>query len=173
MKKMTISLGAALAALMSGCSVYVPAPGVAVEAPGVAVAVEPAPVVEVVPTAYVWDGVEYVGEYNGGYYYYGPSGVWIGCDAVVLGRFHGWEGYHPDWRDHAFRNEGSYRLDRAHYGGRGRDYRPGPGGRPSGGPSHGGPRPEVQRGRNAPSPQHGPAQHARPQHRPEEEKKDH
>jgi len=75
------------------------------------------PVVEVVPETYVWDGVEYVGVYNGQYMYFGPAGVWVVCDPFVLERFHGWEGVHPDWRREAIRNDGEHRLDRAHRAG--------------------------------------------------------
>ncbi len=99
---------AAAAALVSGCDVYVRGTG--------SVAIDE-PAVEVVPPVYTWDGVEYVGEYNGGFYYYGPTGIWIRADPVIIERFHGWEGEHRDWRDHAYRNEGGYRLDRAHHEG--------------------------------------------------------
>jgi len=164
MKNKAILWCAAVAAMVSGCEVYVPPPpGVVVAAQGVVVGVDAAPAVEVVPTAYVWDGYEYVGEYNGGYYYFGPTGVWITCDAVVWGRFHSWQGYHPDWRYHMIRNEGVYRMDHAHYVARGG--RPGAapyreGGRPA-------PRPAVVRPHQSP-PQHPPAA----QHRPQEEKKE-
>jgi hypothetical protein len=100
---------AVIAALVSGCQVTV--------GPGPAPVVMEAPAVEVVPDAYVWDGVEYVGYCNGGYMYFGPAGVWVVCDAVVLDRFHGWEGGHPDWRQQAIRNDGEHRLDREHRAG--------------------------------------------------------
>ncbi|MGD0812606.1 MAG: hypothetical protein ABSA83_03300 [Verrucomicrobiota bacterium] len=97
---------AVITVLLSGCQVTV-GPGSA------SVAVE-APVVEVAPPAYVWDGVEYVGVYNGEYMYFGPAGVWVVCDPFILDRFHGWERYHPDWRREAIRNDGEHRLDRVH-----------------------------------------------------------
>jgi hypothetical protein len=49
------------------------------------------------PEYYVWDGFEYVGWFNGAYVYWG-GGVWLPCTPLILGRFHGWERYHPDWR---------------------------------------------------------------------------
>jgi len=52
------------------------------------------------PQDYVWDGYEYVGLY-GDQYVYWNSGAWDVCGAVMLARFHGWEGYHPAWRSHA------------------------------------------------------------------------
>jgi hypothetical protein len=106
MIKPAVCLCAVITALVSGCQVSLgPAPGVVVE-PGVAV--------EVAPPAYVWDGVEFVGEYNGQFMCFGVGGAWVVCDAVVLDRFHGWEVGHPDWRGYAIRNDGAYRLDRAH-----------------------------------------------------------
>ena len=106
MIKPKVCFCAVIAALVSGCQVSVgpaPAPVVVAE-----------PVVEVVPEAYVWDGVEYVGVYNGQYMYFGPAGVWVVCDPIVLDRFHGWERFHADWRQHAIRNDGAHRLDRNH-----------------------------------------------------------
>ena len=91
-------LTALITALVSGCQVSV--------TPGAVVAT--APVVEVAPPTYVWDGVEFVGEYNGQYMYLNGGGVWVVCDPIVLGRFHGWERYHPDWR------RAAVRYDRAH-----------------------------------------------------------
>jgi hypothetical protein len=61
---------------------------------------QPAPVY--VPEYYTWDGYEYVGWCGGQYVYWGPRG-WLVCDTVILGRFHGWERYHPDWRREATR----------------------------------------------------------------------
>jgi hypothetical protein len=69
-----------------------PPPAVVVEAPGVAVGLA--------PESYVWDGYEYVGLCGGQYVYWGPAG-WVVCDGVILGRFHGWERFHPGWRAHA------------------------------------------------------------------------
>ncbi|HUA37720.1 MAG TPA: hypothetical protein VMA35_04885 [Candidatus Sulfopaludibacter sp.] len=96
-----------LAALtwMTGCVVR-PYGGVAVEAPP-----PPAVTVEVVaPDYYVWDGFEYVGVVGGRYYYLGPRNVWIACEPFRLARFQDWERFHPDWRNHAIRNE-RYRND--------------------------------------------------------------
>jgi hypothetical protein len=104
MIKHKVCFCAVITALVSGCQVSVgPAPVVVAE-----------PVVEVVPEAYVWDGFEYVGVYNGQYMYFGPAGVWVVCDPFILDRFHGWEGVHPDWQQHAIRNDQEHRLDRAH-----------------------------------------------------------
>ncbi len=88
-------------ALVAGCEVAV-TPG------GAVVATAPAPAVEVAPPSYVWDGVEYVGEFNGGFVYLNPAGVWVTAPPFVLDRFHGWERGHPDWRRTAVR------YDRAH-----------------------------------------------------------
>lgn len=104
-------------ALMSGCviepngtvrvaPVVVAPPIVAVTAP----AVEVAPAVVEVPDTYVWDGVEFVGLVGDQYFYLGPGEVWVACDPVRLGRFHDWERFHADWRDHAVRND-RYRRD--------------------------------------------------------------
>ncbi|MGP8200167.1 MAG: hypothetical protein ACLQU4_11775 [Limisphaerales bacterium] len=109
MKKLTIPkvcFCAAITALVSGCQITV--------GPGSASVEVAQPVVEVAPPAYVWDGVEYVGVYNGQYMYFGPGGVWVVCDPFILDRFHSWERYHADWRDHAIRNDGEHRLDRVH-----------------------------------------------------------
>ena len=104
------------AAMATGCTVDFGTPGVAVAVPGppvVEVGV-PAPIVEVgVPDAYVWDGFEYVGLVGGTYVYLGPGGTWLVCDDFRLGRFHGWERGHPDWHQHAIRNEGRNRYGRA------------------------------------------------------------
>jgi hypothetical protein len=97
---------AVITALVSGCQISV--------GPGPAPVVVTEPVVEVVPESYVWDGVEYVGVYNGQYMYFGPAGVWVVCDPFILERFHGWERYHSDWREHAIRNDREHRLDREH-----------------------------------------------------------
>jgi len=97
--------------LAAGCTVSWVAPHVDVGPPVVSVGV---PVVSVgVPDAYVWDGVEYVGMVGGQYMYLGPGGGWLVCDSVRLGRFHGWEGGHPDWRRNAVRNEGRNARGRA------------------------------------------------------------
>jgi hypothetical protein len=84
--------------------VYGPAP----QPPPPPVAVEPVPPpVAYVPDYYTWDGYEYVGVY-GDQYLYWHGGGWIFCDPVVIGRFHGWERYHSDWR------RGAYRYRRGH-----------------------------------------------------------
>ena len=98
---------AALGALAVGCTVQVgpsppPPPPVAV-APG---PVAPAPVVA--PEYYVWDGTEFVGWYAGSYVYW-SGGVWLPCPEIVIGRFHAWERYHPDWRRGAIRWERGHR----------------------------------------------------------------
>ena len=94
----------AAALLASGCVV-------GVRPYGATVALQPVqlpPIVEVtpgltpmveayVPNSYVWDGYEYVGLCGGQYMYYN-AGAWLVCDPVMLGRFHGWERYHPMWR---------------------------------------------------------------------------
>lgn len=98
--------------LMSGCVVE-PYGGVAVEAPPPpppAVTVE----VAVAPDYYVWDGFEYVGFVGGHYYYLGPRNVWVVCEPFRLSRFHDWERYHPDWRNHAIHNERYRNDDRGH-----------------------------------------------------------
>jgi hypothetical protein len=110
-KKVCLSLAAT--ALVSGCAVsFRPVePVVTVTPPVVEVG---APVVTVgVPEAYVWDGVEFVGEVNGGFVCLNPAGVWVGCDPVVIERFHGWERGHPDWRRSAIHND-KYRRAEHH-----------------------------------------------------------
>ena len=116
MKRMYFACLAAVTALAAGCvtRVYAPPPAVVVQpAPPPAVAVQPAPppavvqaappgVTVYVPEYYTWDGYEYVGVCGGQYVYWG-GGAWLACDAVILGRFHGWERYHPGWRGSAFR----------------------------------------------------------------------
>ncbi|MGO9200631.1 MAG: hypothetical protein ACLQM8_08825 [Limisphaerales bacterium] len=100
----------ALAVLAAGCVVRTTPYGVVVH-PAVEVgplpppsppAVVPAPAY--IPDSYVWDGYEYVGLCNGQYVCWSAGG-WLPCDAVILGRFHGWERYHPGWRRGAFRYE--------------------------------------------------------------------
>jgi hypothetical protein len=88
--------------LVSGCVVY---PNGTVGLQPLIIAA-PAPVEPVmVPDSYVWDGVEFIGVVGGAYFYLGPGNVWLACDPVRLERFHGWERHHPDWRDHAIRND--------------------------------------------------------------------
>jgi hypothetical protein len=87
------------AALAAGCTVSFEPARVYVPPPQAVVTVG-------MPDSYVWDGVEYVGVVGDQYMYLGPEGVWLVCDPVRLGRFHGWEGGHPDWRRTAVRNVG-------------------------------------------------------------------
>jgi hypothetical protein len=83
-----------LAALVSGCYTP-PAATVAVQSP------QPIPpptgYVTYTPEYYTWDGYEYVGV-AGGQYVYWDGRVWLAASPVILGRFHGWERYHPEWR---------------------------------------------------------------------------
>jgi len=68
----------------------------------------PAPVVYapvMVPDTYVWDGFENVGFVGGVYLYLGPGNVWVNLPPDRLVFFHGWERDHPDWRNHAIRND--------------------------------------------------------------------
>ena len=66
--------------------------------------------VAVVPQFYVWDGSEYVGAYNGDYYYLAGGGFWLPLDQNFSrhDRFHDWQGHHPDWRSHAIRSDYNY-----------------------------------------------------------------
>ena len=98
----------AVATLMSGCMVGVRpygryGGGVVIEPLPPAVIVQapaPAVIVTYAPESYVWDGYEYVGLYGDRYVYWGGGG-WVFCDVGMIGRFHGWESYHPGWRGHA------------------------------------------------------------------------
>jgi len=76
------------------------------------VVVAPAVVVGpvMVPEAYTWDGVEFVGLVGDQYFYLGPGNVWLAAGPDRLARFHGWERGHADWRSHATRND-RYRKD--------------------------------------------------------------
>lgn len=99
MNKITLGvITLAAAGILSGCVVR-PYGGVDVYAPA------PAVTVDVYPDYYVWDGYEYVGVNGGRYYYLGPNHVWIVCEPFRVTRFHEWERYHPDWHNHAIRNE--------------------------------------------------------------------
>jgi hypothetical protein len=104
-----LTLTAGGLALVSGCVVQ-PNGQVGVYLPTVAFApaVVVAPVVEVapvmVPEAYAWDGVEYVGLVGNQYFYLGAGNVWLAAGPDRLERFHGWERGHADWRNHATRN---------------------------------------------------------------------
>jgi hypothetical protein len=78
----------------AGC--YSPAPAVAVQAPPP----PPTGYVTYTPEYYAWDGYEYVGA-SGGQYVYWNGSAWLLAPPVILGRFHGWERYHPDWHRNA------------------------------------------------------------------------
>ena len=108
-----VCLFAVTAALATGCAVAVRTPSVYVPPPEAVVTVGGPEVTIGVPDAYVWDGVEFVGEVGGRYMYLGPGGGWLVCDSVRLGRFHGWEQGHPDWRRTAIRNSGPNARGRA------------------------------------------------------------
>ena len=106
-------------ALLSGCVVR-PDGRVGLEFPVVTVApvvVVGPPVIEapvMVPEAYTWDGVEYVGLVGDQYYYLGPGNVWLVAGPDRLARFHGWERGHADWRGHATRNDRFRKDARGH-----------------------------------------------------------
>jgi len=111
-------LAISLTGLVSGCVVD-PDGRVAFQP---LVVVAPAPVVVapapewpvMVPDAYTWDGYEYVGLVGDQYYYLGSGNVWLACDPFRMGRFHGWERGHSDWRSHATRNDRYRRDGRGH-----------------------------------------------------------
>ena len=88
-----------MAGLAAGCTVSFEPARVYVPPPQAVVMVG-------MPDSYVWDGVEYVGVVGDQYMCLGPEEVWLVCDPVRLGRFHGWEWGHPDWRRTAVRNVG-------------------------------------------------------------------
>ena len=96
-------------ALVSGCVLR---PNGRVEVGFPVVTIAPAVVVEpvMVPETYTWDGVEYVGLVGDQYFYLGPGNVWLVAGPDRLAFFHGWERGHPDWRNHATRND-RYRKD--------------------------------------------------------------
>ncbi len=105
MKSLCFACLTALVIMESGC--YAPPPTVAVQSPAppppvVAPAPPPTGYVTYEPDYYAWDGNEYVGM-SGGQYVYWTGGAWVIAPPVILGRFHGWERYHPDWHRHAFR----------------------------------------------------------------------
>jgi hypothetical protein len=108
--KNTMCLSAVITALVSGCQVAVTPGGVVATAPVPTVEVA-APSVEIAPPSYVWDGFEFVGEYNGGFVYLGPGGAWVAASPFILDRFHGWERGHPDWRRSAIRYDRNHRPD--------------------------------------------------------------
>jgi hypothetical protein len=108
MNRLAFTTLTSLAVLASGCVtrvVYTPAPQAPPPPPpGAVQAAPPAapPAGAYVPDYYTWDGYEYVGV-SGDQYVYWTGGTWLVCDAVILGRFHGWERYHTGWRRSAFR----------------------------------------------------------------------
>ncbi|HUA66087.1 MAG TPA: hypothetical protein VME24_09580 [Alphaproteobacteria bacterium] len=63
----------------------------------------PAPAAAV-PTGYVWDGSEYVGQVGGKYYYLGPHDTWVELDKTRQHRFEDWQKKNPDWRTREVRN---------------------------------------------------------------------
>ncbi len=93
-----LALLASLTLVTSGC--YTPPPAVAVQSPSVVSVPPPTGYVTYAPEYYVWDGYEYVGVSNGQYVYW-TGGSWIAAPPMIVGRFHGWTRYHPDWRRHA------------------------------------------------------------------------
>jgi hypothetical protein len=113
---LSLSIAAGGLGLLSGCVVepngrmaFQPLVVVAPQPVVYAAPVEVAPVM--IPDSYAWDGYEYVGLVGDQYYYLGPGNVWLFCEPFRMERFHGWEGGHADWRDHAIRND-RYRTDR-------------------------------------------------------------
>jgi hypothetical protein len=114
-----LTMAAGGLALVSGCVVQ-PNGQVGLYVPTVefAPAVVVAPAVEVepvmIPEAYTWDGVEYVGLVGDQYYYLGAGNVWLVAGSDRLERFHGWERGHPDWRNHATRNDRFRKDARGH-----------------------------------------------------------
>lgn len=62
-----------------------------------------APAVEV-PTGYVWDGSEYVGQVGGKYYYLGPRNTWVELDKTRQHQFEDWQKKNPDWRSREVKN---------------------------------------------------------------------
>jgi hypothetical protein len=57
-----------------------------------------------VPTSYVWDGSEYVGQVGSKYYYLGPRNTWVNLDSTRQERFQHWQKSNPDWQSHEIRN---------------------------------------------------------------------
>ena len=120
MQLFTLAIAVGGLGLLSGCVVepdglVVGVLPFVVVAPQPLVYAAPPPVVyaapAMVPDSYVWDGYEYVGYVGNQYYYLGPNNLWLICDPFRIERFHGWEGKHADWRNHAVRND-HYRTDR-------------------------------------------------------------
>jgi hypothetical protein len=109
----TLLAGGLLGALLVAAGCYTPPPpAVAVQAPPPVVAPAPPPTgyVTYAPDYYVWDGNEYIGV-SGGQYVYWSGATWAVAPPVIIGRFHGWERYHPEWRRHAT----PYRHGRGRY----------------------------------------------------------
>lgn len=88
----------ALTVIASGC--YTAPPALAVSTPPPTPVPPPTGYVVYEPEYYVWDGAEYVGV-SGGQYVYWTGGAWLAAPPVIIGRFHGWQRYHPEWRRHA------------------------------------------------------------------------
>jgi hypothetical protein len=70
---------------------------------GSAIESRPAPqlnvsVVGFVPNYCFWDGNEYVGWFDGIYYYWGADHVWYNCDPIRLQHINVWRQAHPNWR---------------------------------------------------------------------------
>jgi hypothetical protein len=107
-KLQTVLMSLATGGLVTGCTITIQPNGAVAPQPAVIVE-EPGPVM--FPETYVWDGYEYVGVVGDRYFYLGPGNVWLVCEPFRLERFHGWERYHQDWREHAIRNT-RYRVDR-------------------------------------------------------------
>lgn len=111
-----LSMAAGGLGLLSGCVVE-PNGQVAFQ-PFVVAAPVPEPVIVaeppepvMVPDSYAWDGYEYIGLVGGQYFYLGLGNVWLVAEPFRLERFHGWERDHPDWQNHAIRND-RFRTDR-------------------------------------------------------------
>jgi hypothetical protein len=66
------------------------------------------------PDYYVWDGDEYVGYYNGSYFYLSGN-IWLPLSGDRYDRFHRWERSHSDWRSHAYRSRYEHRGYDAHH----------------------------------------------------------
>ena len=99
LQALSLAITAGGLGLLSGCVVepngrmafqpfVVVAPQPVVYAAPVPVEVAPA----MIPDSYAWDGYEYVGLVGDQYYYLGPDNLWLFCDPIRLGRFHGWDG---------------------------------------------------------------------------------
>lgn len=88
-----VGLGSALAIVQ---------PGAAKPAPQVYPAAQPP--ATYVPTEYVWDGTEYVGQQNDKYYYLDSRNVWVPMDQTRQHRFDDWRKNNPNWKSKEIRN---------------------------------------------------------------------